>query len=177
MRVGWRTAAMVLLLALGAAAQGSSPSVQIPKEFAGYREWPRLLEKAKAVPLDLWLRCVAPSEADWRRAAKAYGPHNQRFIQVHANPLALPASRDAKLAFPTGSILVKEKSTGSEGKAPDGVAVMVKRDTPQFTATGGWEFLYFPSKDSRGVQASCAGCHRAAPLGRHVFAAYPPWEQ
>jgi hypothetical protein len=119
---------------------------------------------------------MAPTEEEVQRAAKNHGPHNQRLIQVYANPVALPAVRDPKQAFATGAILVKEKTAGSGEKSIAGVAMMIKRDTAQFAASGGWEFLYFPSKNGKTVHESCAACHAAAPA-RRVFGSYPPWEK
>jgi mono/diheme cytochrome c family protein len=54
-----------------------------------------------------------------------------------------------------------------------GVAFMIKRGTPQFASTGGWEFAYYPrSGDSAGSQ-SCATCHRSAATKDYVFGQYP----
>jgi hypothetical protein len=47
---------------------------------------------------------------------------------------------------------------------------MIKRGTPQFTKSGGWEFVFYPrSGDSRRTQEACAGCHRAAASTDYVF--------
>ena len=149
--------------------------MQLPKEFTEYRRWAHLLKQPMGVPIDLWLRCMAPTEEAWRRASKTHGPHNQRLIQVYANPLAYPAIRDPKQEFPTGAILVKEKLTGVENAPPAGVAIMIKRNTRQFASSGGGGFLYFPSNNEKGVHESCAGCHAGPP--RRVFGTYPSWEK
>jgi hypothetical protein len=70
-------------------------------------------------------------------------------------------------------VLAKEKLDGS---APAGVAFMIKRDTPRFADSGGWEFTFYPQE--RGLRAAtrthahCADCHRSAITGDYVFGDY-----
>lgn len=163
----------VLTLAAAACVLASDLTTQLPKDLAAYRKWPGLLKEPKGVPIELWIRCMAPIEADWQRAEQAHGPHNRRLIQVYANPKASSAARDLKQAFPTGSILVKEKNTLDGKPSTVGIAAMIKRDTPQFARSGGWEFVYVPNPSKADVQEGCAECHRAAPSRRFVFGPYP----
>ena len=70
-------------------------------------------------------------------------------------------------------MIAKEKLMDSPQGTVAGVAFMIKRGTPQFASTGGWEFAYYPrSGDSAGIQA-CATCHRSAASKDYVFGQYP----
>lgn len=148
----------------------------LPAEFASYRAWKPLMNAPQEVPLDLWMKCVAPSQADWDEARKAHGPHTQRMIQVFANPAAHKSLKNVKSkGFAEGSVLAKEKMTeDSDHTEFSGVAFMVKRSADQFPDSGGWEFRYFPSNDNEReqTQLACAGCHKTAARD-FVFGDYP----
>jgi len=76
--------------------------------------------------------------------------------------------------FLTGAVIAKEKLMDSRQGTVAGVAFMIKRGTPQFATTGGWEFAYYPqSSDSASIQA-CATCHRSATSKDYVIGQYPP---
>jgi Cytochrome P460 len=148
--------------------------LNLPADLAKYKEWKTQLPSPTPVPLELWLRCMAPTPSDWAQAEEKYGPHTQHYIQVYANQIATQTLRKGKAGpFPTGAILAKEKLTEAPQGTVAGVAFMIKRDTPQFSSSGGWEFAYYPkSGDSAGIEA-CAICHRSAASKDYVFAHYP----
>jgi hypothetical protein len=125
--------------------------------------------------MELWIRCMAPTPADWDAARKRYGPHTERFIRVYGNPTAVEAaSKSGRPVWPVGSILVKEKLPTSPHASPDGVAFMVRHLESEFPDDGGWEFLYFPSSAGhQQTQQACASCHRSAPTKDYVFGQYP----
>jgi hypothetical protein len=148
--------------------------LNLPADLAKYKEWRTQLGAPELVPFDLWIRCVASTPTDWAKARKKYGPHTEQFIQVYANPIAMQSlgKGDAKL-FQAGAVIAKEKLLDSTGISVAGVAFMIKRGTPPFASTGGWEFDYYPrSGDSASVQG-CADCHRSAAKSDYVFGHYP----
>jgi hypothetical protein len=116
---------------------------------------------------------MAPAPADWAQAREKHGPHTEHYIQVYANPVATQTFGKGKgRLFPAGAVIVKEKLMDSQG-AVAGVAFMMKRGTPQFANTGGWEFAYYPrSGDSASLKA-CADCHRSAASKDYIFGQYP----
>jgi Cytochrome P460 len=148
--------------------------LKLPADLAKYKEWRTLIQSPAPVPLELWIRCVAPTPTDWTQAREKYGPHTEHYIQVYANQAATQILLQGKSAvFPTGAVIAKEKLMDSPQGTVAGVAFMIKRSTPQFASTGGWEFAYYPrSRDSASVQA-CATCHRSAATKDYVFGQYP----
>jgi len=148
--------------------------LKLPADLAKYKEWRTQLKSPTPVPLELWMRCVATTPTDWAQAREKHGPHTQHYIQVYANQIAAQTLRQGKaVRFPTGAVIAKEKLVDSPQGTVAGVAFMIKRGTPQFASTGGWEFAYYPrSGDSTSVQA-CATCHRSAEPQDYVFGQYP----
>jgi hypothetical protein len=142
-------------------------------ELAKYKDWKALLRSPAPVPLDLWIRCIAPTPADWSQAREKHGPHSEHYIQVYANQVATQTLRQPKVGpFMTGAVIAKEKLLGSpEGKVA-GVAFMIKRGTAQFASTGGWEFVYYPRSGGSGSIQACAECHRSVASKDYVFGQY-----
>jgi hypothetical protein len=163
-----------MVLARPTVPLADAPAVELPADLAGYKQWRQLLKEPYAVPMELWMRCMAPTPADWEAARKKYGPHTERFIRVYGNPTAVKAvSKAARPAFPVGSILVKEKLPTSPHASPDGLAFMVKRQVSESPDTAGWQFLYFPSwAGSQQIQQVCGSCHKSA-ANDYVFGQYP----
>jgi len=147
----------------------------LPQELRLYRDWPQLLRSPYQVPVQLWIRCMAPTAADWEKARRTYGPHTERYIRVYANAAAATAaSSENARHFPVGAVLAKEKLLGSPHGSVEGVAFMTKRPKAAFPETNGWEFSYFPdSSDMRRTHESCASCHRSAASTDFVFGKYP----
>jgi hypothetical protein len=163
--------ALALAVAIGSSAGQSR--LQLPGELVNYRQWTQLLKVPYEVPLELWVRCVAPTPGDWAVALEKYGPHTKRFIRIYGNGLADESLASGAL-FRAGSVIVKEKLAGEPHGDADGVAFMVKRNSQAFLSTGGWEFLYFPaSADKQSTHQSCATCHKAAAARDYVFGKYP----
>jgi len=148
--------------------------LKLPADLAKYKEWRTLLQSPAPVPLELWIRCIAPTPSDWTQAREKYGPHTEHYIQVYANQVATQTLQQGKTGlFLTGAVIAKEKLMDSPQGTVAGVAFMVKRGTPQFVSTGGWEFVYYPrTGDSASVEA-CATCHRSAASRDYVFGQYP----
>ena len=75
--------ALAFLVAIGSSAGQSR--LQLPGELVNYRQWTQLLKVPYEVPLELWVRCVAPTPGDWAVARENYGPHTKRFIRIYGN--------------------------------------------------------------------------------------------
>lgn len=148
--------------------------LKLPADLAKYKEWRALLQSAEPVPLELWLRCMAPTPTDWTQARETYGPHTEHYIQVYANQIATQTFHRGRAGrFLTGAVIAKEKLMDSPQGTVAGVAFMIKRGTPQFANSGGWEFAYYPrSTDSASVQG-CVTCHRSVASKDYVFGQYP----
>jgi hypothetical protein len=148
--------------------------LKLPADLAKYKEWRTLLQSPAPVPLELWISCTAPTPTDWTQAREKYGPHTEYYIQVYANQIATQTLSQGKTSlFPTGAVIAKEKLMDSPQGTVAGVAFMIKRGTPPFATTGGWEFAYYPrSGDSASIHA-CATCHRSAASKDYVFGQYP----
>jgi hypothetical protein len=147
--------------------------VPVPSELAGYRSWTGIADATHLVPLEFFFRCSPTSAAEWAEARKKYGPHTQRYVRVYGNKNAGEAlTRPEPGVPPPGSMIAKEKLVTMEG-SPEGIGFMIRRATPEFAATDGWEFLYFPaSGDRKKTHDECASCHRRAPSGNYVFGLY-----
>jgi hypothetical protein len=171
----WRVGALVALaLSVASGSLAGQSRLQLPRELVNYRLWSQLLKEPYRVPLELWIRCVAPTPDDWASAREKYGPHTRRLIRIYGNSLAEKSLANGGAPFLAGSVIVKEKLAGESHGDADGVGVMVKRDSQAFVATGGWEFLYFPgSPDKKSTHQSCATCHKLAAERDYVFGRYP----
>jgi Cytochrome P460 len=152
----------------------AAKELKLTEEVRSYRNWPQLLKSPYQVPIELWIRCMPPTAADWATARQKYGPHAERYIRVYGNQATAKAVSDAKAPFPVGAVLAKEKFLASPHGVPEGVAFMLKREQGAYPETGGWEFLYFPdSGDPRRTHQACAACHGSAAATDFVFGKYP----
>jgi hypothetical protein len=170
-----RRPAIILCTSLISLAAQQAPAVnhRLPPELAAYRNWVALVSEPRLVPLEFWFRCAPTTAADWAEARTKYGPHTQRYIRVYGNQKAADTvARPKPGPLPTGSMIAKEKLVTMEG-SPEGLGFMIRRATPEFAATDGWEFLYFPASGDRDkTHQECASCHRRAPSGNYVFGLY-----
>lgn len=163
-----------VLSSLPSQSESRAAGLDLPHEVAEYTAWPQLLKEPHPVSWELWIRCMAPTAADWESARRKTGPHTEHVIMVYGNPAAVAGLSRKGKAFPLGAAIAKEKRHLGATGSPDGVAFMVKRDAPEFTDTGGWEFLYYPSTgDKRATHEQCGSCHRSAAARDYVFGEYP----
>jgi hypothetical protein len=70
-------------------------------------------------------------------------------------------------------VIAKEKILDLPEGTVAGVAFMIKRATPQFASTGGWEFAYYPRSGDSASTQGCSGCHQGAASTDYVFGHYP----
>ena len=96
--------ALVLSVVVGSSAGQSR--LQLPDELVNYRQWTQLVKAPYAVPLDLWLRCVAPTPDDWAIAREKYGPHTKRFVRIYSDRLTEESLARGEKTFRAGSVIV-----------------------------------------------------------------------
>ncbi len=147
----------------------------IPTPFAAYRSWKLLTLSPQPIPYQLAQLCAAAVSA--LPKATDHGPHANRWVMVYANLAADAARADAGVAkYPVGAMIAKEKRATAGATHPEGVAFMVKHRKGEFTASDGWEFLYFPSAGKNANYDGCISCHRARAAKDYVFGSYGPPE-
>lgn len=150
---------------------------------AGYKGFDLLTDKPVFVDRWLAMSCVhhTPAELD-ALAVKVSGPHAHSEVMIYMNDLAAAAFRRSAVAYPVGSIIVKEKwAVPDQGTANeqgpgtrDGVGGMVKRSPGYDPQHGDWEYFYFddPAKIQSGAMDSCVQCHAGAAGTDHVFGSW-----
>ena len=47
--------------------------LNLPADLAKYKEWAAMLKSPAPVPVELWIRCMAPTPADWAQAREKNG--------------------------------------------------------------------------------------------------------
>jgi hypothetical protein len=170
------TRSVLLAAALAVSALSSALARgQTPVEFAEYTSWGPILKEPHMVPIELAMRCVAPTDADWAAARATHGPHTERVIRVWGNPAAVAAlkANPETPRFPVGVAIAKGKFTSFDDRSARGVGIMVKRSGPAFAETGGWEFLYQPDgPDPAATHRACASCRQRASRSDLVFGRY-----
>ncbi len=156
------------LLAGVSAWSGDDP---IPSHLSDYRSWKALTSTPKPIPFQLAQLCAAM--APTLPKAPDHGPHANRWVMVYANAAADAALANTSVAtFPVGAIIAKEKRISADAAHPEGVAFMVKHRKGEFSGSGGWEFLYYPSAGASASYEGCISCHRARGRKDYVFGAY-----
>jgi hypothetical protein len=88
-------------------------------------------------------------------------------VKVFANKSA-EALLGSSVAYPEGTVFVKEKARNVVTGEHIGVGIAVKRARGTNPAAGDWEFAYYPSEPGASF-AACATCHRNAPHD-YIFA-------
>lgn len=164
---------LVAVLTAGDAGQEAEPPFELPFKLRNYRWWTPLVPEPREVALSSWSLCRSPTAAD---LADRFGPHAKPLVMVFGSPdVAQGLLAADRRRFTIGAILAKEKLLARDGP-PVGVAFMVKRMTPVFQDSGGWEFLYYPASpdpaEARRTHEHCAACHRSAAARDYVFGAY-----
>lgn len=164
--------AAVLLLADGAAAEGSPglPEVPYPE---GYRRWMHLASAVTPPKKD--------AAASHPEAEKIAAPHGL-IHHIYANDKALDGLRTG--SFPEGAVFIAdwfvlEKSPGGLAQgARKSINVMVK--DARYAATGGWGYEDF-DRDSRTIRnvgpnavSQCMDCHAKAKGDDYVFSSMVP---
>lgn len=53
--------AVVMILGQPTVPAESAARLELPADLAGYRRWTQLIKVPYAVPMELWIRCMAPT--------------------------------------------------------------------------------------------------------------------
>jgi hypothetical protein len=126
------------------------------------------------VQMDPALSSLCTSVSRWVEGAKKRsGPHAFTSIRIYMNEPAAEAFKGSAKTYPTGAVIVKEKSGEAYAETHDGVGGMVKRQAGFDSEHGDWEYFYFedPAKIESGRIASCVRCHAGASQD-HVFGSW-----
>ena len=165
--------ALAAVLAI-AAAGGDADRLALPTHLAEYRTWPRLLKEPRPVSEELWVLCRPPTPIEHDEARQKDGPHAEHLVMVYATRDVARGLSTKVESFAPGAIIAKEKVSRSGRALPEGLAFMIKHESPKFKATGGWEFQYYPaSGDRRKTHEHCATCHQNSQSRDYVLGAYP----
>ncbi|MBC7911920.1 MAG: cytochrome P460 family protein [Pyrinomonadaceae bacterium] len=112
-----------------------------------------------------------------KNEAQADAQHTA-FAVMYVNELARPAmmTTEAKPAFSVGSIIVREKLTGSESATPELLTVMVKRAKGFNPDASDWEFIVLNGAATetrlRQKVGNCQACHISQKDTDFVFRTY-----
>jgi hypothetical protein len=104
-------------------------------------------------------------------AALAAKEHGFRFTDVDKK------SDPEEFRFPTGSIIVREKTVGRDKLTVQSLAVMIKRESTFNPQSDGWQFLSLDPKTlaiTKNNQANCLSCHQLKKETDFVFNSYRP---
>ncbi len=151
-------------------AEANPAEITVTKDtvFTFYRQFDRLTAHPRGVAPMTAMLCRAPNliESE-KRSADA---HYHSTIHIYANPAAAAAILHRSNAFPTGSIVVKEK-LAKEGDVT-GVGGMIKRAPGFDPSNGDWEYFYAEPQGadfSIGRLENCSACHARAKETGYVF--------
>jgi hypothetical protein len=181
-------------------SHGTGPSTapasvpdDIAKTLDHYRDLKQMTNGPVMTNVELVLLCRGASQWDVEKARKTLGPHAYAQVSIYMNDLAAdaftkyrasttqPTSQpSAPMAYPVGSIVVKQKlgqfyfTDGPQRKdvsTLDGVGGMIKRPPGFDPEHGDWEYFYTEEKKpvEFGKIESCVKCHAGVKWQDHVF--------
>jgi hypothetical protein len=91
------------------------------------------------------------------------GPHDQGWIHVFTTHAGTNAMLTGKGAYPTNTLILKQKFSDAKATKPDFYTGMRKREHGYNPQAGDWEFFVLNSRAdtvlARGRIESCADCH------------------
>jgi hypothetical protein len=145
---------------------GSLPGLSAPPALSGngalrdFESWQELTSGPYKVPRAVWVLCMPEPAAQRYHPGETLPTGTDRFIQVYANPKALPLMRGPRgTKFPVGSMIAKAKLVEGSNR-PVSVAFMIKREAGFNPASLDWEFLFFGGNPMQQVKTSNSGCQR-----------------
>ncbi|MFN3652644.1 MAG: cytochrome P460 family protein [Armatimonadota bacterium] len=152
----------VLLTAASFGTAALAPVESRSSLVVDYREWTRVNPTPHRVESRIAAECRVASKGE--HAREKASPHLDKFVTVYGNPAARkPMLERKRPVFPRGSLLVKEKLSTADSRAPELLTVMRKREKGYFPAGGDWEYLVLDGSGSkieeRGRLKRCASCH------------------
>jgi Cytochrome P460 len=115
--------------------------------------------------------CVTPTPDQYLSAEKdRAGPHANIAVNFYVSTDGAAAMSSTELEFPTGTIVLKEKLSPSDGQVA-AVGGMVKRAKGFDPENGNWEYFY--AAKSGGFQIgkipNCVSCHARVSASDHVY--------
>lgn len=136
------------------------------------------MERVTPKPVDMAAAVVARCNIDAvlnGQGAKPVNPHNTATFHVYANDAAVLPLFDPWGKYPEGSVLLKEKFSGPDGKT-ELFTGMIKREKGYFPECGDWEFFTVDGAAAkiaeRGKMANCASCHEDESMRGNVSRIY-----
>ena len=115
--------------------------------------------------------CVAPTPSELLSAEKdRAGPHANIAVNFYVSPDGEAAMSSTELKFPTGTIVLKEKLSPSDGQVA-AVGGMIKRAEGFDPKNGNWEYFYAAKSGGFkiGRIPSCVGCHARVSSSDYVY--------
>lgn len=142
------------------------------ESLSAYRKWTLVNPSPVKMASGVAALCAASP-----RASLPPSPHEDRFISVYVNETGRRAmTQQLAPAFPTGSMIVKEKLSAKESHTPELLTAMIKREKGYNPQSGDWEYLVLDGAASqivrRGKLADCTGCHQAYEKTDYVTRTY-----
>jgi hypothetical protein len=155
-----------------ASSPGSDEAASTLSALSKYRAWTLV----NPVPVKM-----EPAVAQLCAAVVRHNPHQDKFVSVYVNE----AGREAMMTrlrpkFPRGSVIIKEKLSDREGRPPELLTAMIKREEGYNPGGGDWEYLVLDGSvskiEKRGKLAGCGSCHAAYRDTDYVTRTYLPDE-
>ena len=174
---------LLVAACVGAAITGIALSAKpktpsILESVQGYQKWAKANPKPVllSTSLDVLCRGVMPEEHEYY---EKQNPHFDRYLTVFVNDIGKDAMMKGG-TFPVGSVIVKQKQSGSHWDKPTAKpimsTVMVKREKGYNPKCGDWEFAALDDKATKtngeGKMESCMKCHQDQAKKDFVYRTY-----
>ena len=145
---------------------------QLKAELSRYKTWTLVNPQPALLDPVLAADCAAPS-------IRVRNPHSNKYISVYVNDAGRTAMMSEKYPrFPSGSIIVKAKSSEETSGLPELLTIMVKRGEGYDQGNGNWEYLVMDGDGSKVERPtnveSCQRCHLARKDTDYVSRVYLP---
>lgn len=139
----------------------------------GYRQWTKVNPTPVRMEPQAATACANP------RPNQEPSPHLQKYLTVFVNSVGRQAmTRQKAPKFPAGTVIVKEKLSALNSRAPELMTVMYKHPKGYNSDVSDWEFLVYDATgtkvESRGDLEKCQNCHEQSPANSadYVFRDY-----
>jgi len=155
---------------------GNSATPPAEPDFAAmlkdYKAWTRVNAKPYWMSPAALAACAAPG-------ARQPSPHLEPdgYIDVYVNQVGRTAMlKHGSVAFPVGTIIVKEKRHAAAPADPELLTVMLKRPNGYNPEAGDWDFAVLDGRaatvQAQGKLENCMQCHKTTAGSDYVFRPY-----
>jgi hypothetical protein len=155
-------------------AQKQTNEPKAVSEIAGFRSWRKVNPRPLRLPAPLDALCRPATVKEKTQTSENL--HRKRWFTVFVNGKAQqPMFEEGSPRFPVGAVVVKEKVKDEEGKRPEFLTIMVKRQKGFDPSAGDWEYLVADTLGRSIKQSSsdhCRSCHAQAKSTDYVFRTY-----